>query len=126
MAQQFIGVTLPLERGNTGYFAQSTSVFQQVKSNFKNLMLTRKGDRLMQPEFGTDIHSLLFNQITEDTLDNLKLSINSAVERWMPFLEVVEVSTQTPVDDDYNKVSIYVKYRFRSNPNVTDSVTVSV
>ena len=126
MAQQFIGVTLPLERGNTGYFAQSTSVFQQVKSNFKNLMLTRKGDRLMQPEFGTDIHSLLFNQITEDTLDNLKLSINSAVERWMPFLEVVEVLTQTPVDDDYNKVSIYVKYRFRSNPNVTDSVTVSV
>jgi phage baseplate assembly protein W len=126
MAQQFIGVTLPLERGNTGYFAQSTSVFQQVKSNFKNLMLTRKGDRLMQPEFGTDIHSLLFNQITEDTLDNLKLSINSAVERWMPFLEVVEISTQTPADNDYNKVSIYVKYRFRSNPNVTDSVTVSV
>jgi phage baseplate assembly protein W len=126
MAQQYIGITLPLERGNTGYFSQSTSVFQQVKSNFKNLILTRKGERLMQPTLGTDIHNLLFDQITEDTLDNLKVSINSAVEQWMPFLEVINVSVESPSDNDYNKVYINVNYRFRSNPNVTDSVTVSV
>lgn len=126
MAQKYIGVTLPLERGNAGYFSQSTTTFQQIKSNFVNLMLTRKGERVMQPEFGTDIHNILFDQITEETLDNLKLSITSAVERWMPFLEVIEVVAQPYADTDYNKVVIKIDYRFRSNPNVTESITVSV
>jgi phage baseplate assembly protein W len=126
MAQKYIGITLPLQLGNTGYFAQSISIFEQVKSNFKNLMMTRKGERLMQPEFGTDLHNIVFNQITEETLDNMKLSVSAAVERWMPFLEVVEITANSPEDGDYNKVLLKVDYRFRSNPNVTDSITVPV
>lgn len=126
MAQKYIGITLPLQLSNTGYFAQSISIFEQVKSNFKNLMMTRKGERLMQPEFGTDLHNIVFNQITEETLDNMKLSVSAAVERWMPFLEVVEITANSPTDSDYNKVLLKVDYRFRSNPNVTDSITVPV
>lgn len=126
MAQKYIGVTLPLQLGNTGYFAQSISTFEQIKSNFKNLMMTRKGERLMQPEFGTDLHNIVFNQITEETLDNMKLSVSAAVERWMPFLEVVEIIANSPTDSDYNKVLLKVDYRFRSNPNITDSITVPV
>jgi len=126
MAQKYIGVTLPLQLGNTGYFAQSISTFEQIKSNFKNLMMTRKGERLMQPEFGTDLHNIVFNQITEETLDNMKLSVSAAVERWMPFLEVVKIIANSPTDSDYNKVLLKVDYRFRSNPNITDSITVPV
>ena len=111
MAQQYIGVTLPLRRGNTGYFEQSTTVFQQIKSNFRNLILTRKGDRLMQPEFGTDIHNILFEQITEETSDIIKMSINQSVERWMPFLEVVDFQITTLSERDPNRINIDQKIR---------------
>ena len=50
-----IGITLPLQKGNGGYFAQSYQTSEQVKSNIKNLILTRKGERLMHPTFGTDL-----------------------------------------------------------------------
>lgn len=126
MAQQFVGITLPIERGNTGYFRQSTTVFEQVRSNFKNLVLTKKGERLMQPDFGCDITNLLFEQITEETEDQIKSSITSAAEKWMPFLEVVQVQTQYPVFGNFNAATVQIDYRFRSNPNVTDSITVSV
>jgi phage baseplate assembly protein W len=126
MAQKYIGITLPLEKGNTGYFAQSTNVLTQIKSNFKNLMLTRKGERVMQPDFGTDIHNMVFEQITEETQDNMKLSITNSVERWMPFLELQNIQINTPADGDVNTVAIKIDYRFRSNPNVTDSLTVTV
>jgi len=89
-------------------------------------MMTRKGERLMQPEFGIDLHNIVFNQITEETLDNMKLSVSAAVERWMPFLEVVKIIANSPTDSDYNKVLLKVDYRFRSNPNITDSITVPV
>lgn len=126
MAQQYIGVTLPIRRGNNGMFEQSTTLLQQVRSNLKNLVLTTKGERVMQPEFGTDLRRILFEQITEDTFDNIRLTITEAVERWMPFLDVREV--EPTVDDPANihRVNVKISYRFRNNPNVTDSITVSV
>lgn len=126
MAQQYIGITLPITNGNTGMFAQSTSVFQQVKSNYKNLILTKKGERLMQPDFGTDLYRILFENITENTLENARLTVVEATERWMPFLEVVQFDMKNPVNGNPHRIDITVIYRFRNNPNVTDSITVSV
>lgn len=126
MAQQYIGITLPITNGNTGMFAQSTTVFQQVKSNFKNLILTKKGERLMQPEFGTDLHRILFENITENTLENARLTVVEAVERWMPFLELQQFEVKNPVNGNPHRIDLSVTYRFRNNPNVTDSITVSI
>ena len=126
MAQQYVGITLPITNGNTGMFAQSTTVFQQVKSNFKNLILTKKGERLMQPEFGTDLHRILFENITENTLENARLTVVEAVERWMPFLELQQFEVTNPVNGNPHRIDLSVTYRFRNNPNVTDSITVSI
>lgn len=126
MAQKYIGVTLPIRNGNTGMFEQSTSTFQQIRSNFKNLILTRKGERLMQPEFGTDLHRILFENITSDTLDNARLSVVESVNRWMPFLELVDFQAQTPVNNNPNRIDLQLTYRFRNNPNVLDAITVTV
>lgn len=125
MAQQYIGVTLPLQRGNTGYFAQSSSTLEQIKSNYRNLILTKKGERMMQPEFGCDIHSMLFENITDDMLETVRFAIVSATERWMPFLEVRQLDVVN-LKEEPNKIDITVSYRFRNNPNVTDTITVSV
>lgn len=125
MTQQYIGVTLPLQRGNTGYFAQSSSTLEQIKSNYRNLILTKKGERLMQPEFGCDIHSMLFENITDDMLETVRFAIVSATERWMPFLEVRQLDVVN-LKEEPNKIDITVSYRFRNNPNVTDTITVSV
>lgn len=126
MTQQYIGITLPITNGNTGMFTQSTTVFQQVKSNFKNLILTKKGERLMQPEFGTDLHRILFENITENTLEDARLTVVEAVERWMPFLELQQFEVKNPVNGNPHRIDLSVTYRFRNNPNVTDSITVSI
>lgn len=126
MAQKYIGITLPITNGNTGMFAQSTTLIQQVKSNFKNLILTKKGERLMQPDFGCDLHALLFENITDTTLETARLALVSAVEKWMPFLEVVTIDVSNDVKTSPHKIDITVLYRFRNNPNVTDTITVSV
>jgi len=106
MAQQYIGITLPITNGNTGMFAQSTTIFQQVKSNFKNLILTKKGERLMQPEFGTDLHRILFENITENTLEDARLTVVEAVERWMPFLELQQFEVKNPVNGNPHRIVI--------------------
>ena len=41
-SNQAYGITLPVQRGNTGYFSQAFSSFEQAKSNLRNLNLGNK------------------------------------------------------------------------------------
>ena len=65
-----IGITLPIQIGNTA-FNQSFTTKQQVSSNIKNLLLTKKGERLLQPNFGSGLQELLFD--FKDIILNIQL-----------------------------------------------------
>jgi len=123
---QGIGITLPLQLGNTGYFEQSFDTLTQVKSNFINLILTRRGERVHQPEFGCGIHELLFEQLTDENIERIRLSVIEAVEQWMPFLELIQFEiNSTSANIDQNKIRLYVGYRLRRNPNIQDSIVLN-
>lgn len=121
-----IGITLPLKLGNTGYFEQSFDTLTQVKSNFINLILTRRGERVHQPEFGCRIHEVLFEPLTDETIEIARLSVVQAVEQWMPFLELVQFKIEASVEQiDNNRIRLYVGYRLRNNPNIQDSIVLT-
>ena len=60
-----IGITLPIQIGNNA-FNQSFKTADQAKSNIKNLLLTKKYERLMQPQFGSGLQELLFEFKTQN------------------------------------------------------------
>lgn len=123
---QAIGITLPIQIGNMGYFQQSFDTLVQVKSNFLNLILTRKGERVHQPEFGCGIHDYLFEQLTPENIEGARLSVINAVERWMPFLELVQFELNAdPNDLDNNRLRLYVGYRLKKNPNIRDTIILT-
>lgn len=123
---QGIGITLPLQIGNTGYFEQSFDILTQIKSNFINLILTRRGERVHQPEFGCGIHDYLFEQLTPENIEGAKLSVLSAVEKWMPFLELIRFELRAaPEDLDQNKLQLYVGYRLKRNPDIRDTIILT-
>jgi phage baseplate assembly protein W len=120
-----IGITLPLQLGNTGYFEQSFDTLTQVKSNFINLILTRKGERVHQPEFGCDIHEYLFEPLTPENIEGARLSVINAVARWMPFLELLRFELRAdPSNIDQNEIRLYVGYRLTNNPNIQDEIVL--
>jgi phage baseplate assembly protein W len=121
-----IGITLPLQIGNTGYFQQSFDTLTQVKSNFINLILTRRGERVHQPEFGCRIHEILFEPLTPENIEAARLSVVSAVEQWMPFLQLIQFKLDaTPEQIDNNRIKLYVGYRLTNNPNIQDTIILT-
>lgn len=123
---QGIGITLPIQIGNMGYFQQSFDTLVQVKSNFLNLILTKKGERVHQPEFGCGIHDYLFEQLTPENVEGARLSVVNAVERWMPFLELVQFELNAePNDLDNNRLQLYVGYQLKKNPNIRDTIILT-
>ena len=120
-----IGITLPIQIGNNA-FNQSFITADQIKSNIKNLLLTKRFERLMQPEFGSGIQELLFNMNDELFADNLENTIVDTLSKWLPFVNVETINIQQPNDyKDNNKVEVSVSFRI-SDTQILDTVTFNV
>jgi phage baseplate assembly protein W len=121
-----IGVTLPLQKGSNGYFSQSFQTKDQVKSNIKNLILTNKGERLMQPDFGTNLYDVLFSQNTDDLEQSIQDSIEDAISLWMPYINIVEIFVdQNNTNIDRNIFAVLLKYQI-SGQQTLETVTFNV
>ena len=102
-----IGVMLPL--GGTPIFKLSYTTEEQAISNLKNLLLTRKGERPFQPLFGTDIYSILFENITSDVESTLKESLTSDIRFWLPYVQISKL--EVVGERDKNTISISLNVR---------------
>jgi phage baseplate assembly protein W len=103
-----VGILLPFGT-DRGLFKQSYTTEQQAISNLKSLLLTRKGERLFQPEFGTDIYSILFEQMTAATENDLTESLISDIEFWLPYIIIDKLNVS--VDNDRNSILIKLSVR---------------
>jgi phage baseplate assembly protein W len=123
-----VGVTLPLRRGNNGYFEVSYTTKEQIKTNIKSLILTQKGERLMQPEFGCDLRKALFEPITMDLNTFIETSITEAINRWMPYVNIESVVYD--IDNskkDMNRIDLELKYSLKySNSQTLEQLNILV
>jgi hypothetical protein len=114
-----IGISLPFN--GPAAFNSTYSTTEQIKSNLVNLLLTNKGERVMNPEFGCDLRTVLFDGIVEDTLDKIRSLINTNVAIFVP--EVTVVSIDITKDEDHNTISISMQYRVNISGQA-DQITV--
>jgi phage baseplate assembly protein W len=102
-----IGISIPFNAG--GVFNQTYSTKDQIKSNLINLLLTYKGERIENPEFGADLSRLLFEPLTEDLYPRIQNQIISSVNMYIPEITLLDIEITPNID--YNTVSINVSYR---------------
>tara|TARA_B100000927_G_scaffold130787_1_gene105271 strand:+ start:2159 stop:2593 length:435 start_codon:yes stop_codon:yes gene_type:complete len=93
-----IGIPFPL--GGTPIFRSTMTTEDQALSNLKNLLLTRKGERPLQPLFGTDIPSFLFEQITDPLLNKLKEGVEKDIAFWLPYIKMEEIKVEPLADEN--------------------------
>lgn len=77
------------------------------------LISTRPGERVMRPEYGCNLHRLIFSP-NDDTTAGLAIHyVRRAVERWEPRVEIVDVdATRTP--EDPTSLQVVLEYRVRA------------
>ena len=124
-----VGIDLPIRRGDDkdGWFATSKTTIEAVKNNIKNLLNTNVGERFMQPNLGTNLRSILFEQIDDTTIVRIQDMILDSLKLWLPFVEVRDIKISTNDDDKVigdNEVRVIVIFNIKQNPNTLDSVTI--
>jgi len=92
-----------------------------VKESIKNLILTDRGERLMRPNIGSDIRSMLFDNMTPATIKLIEEKVRSTINTYEPRAEIINVKALANYDESTVKVTInfYVS-------NVDKPVTLDV
>ena len=95
---QGIGLLLPLSVDSRhGTYTLITKYHDEVKQNFKNLVLTNPGERIMNPDFGVGIRRFLFENRT-DAAHQIEKRLYEQVGKYMPYV-VIENVFFDEVDD---------------------------
>jgi phage baseplate assembly protein W len=123
-----LGVGFGRKSNSNGIFAVNYTTLTQAKDNLVNLILTKKGEREMQPDFGCDIHNLIFEQIVEESIaTDIENSILDAVNIWLPYINVDNIVFDYDDNDiDTNKITLEVQFSLKSNPSLTETLNVSI
>src|SRR5210317_359171 len=115
-----IGITLPIQITNTA-FAQSFTTREQVSSNIKNLLLTKRGERVLQPEFGSGLQELLFEQNVDNFEEKIENVINSSIEQWLPYVTIEQIDIEATDElRDTNRINVSLKFRVGNDANLNE------
>jgi|TARA_Y100000310_G_scaffold271986_1_gene286731 hypothetical protein len=120
----FIGLKLPMGYSESGYFKQTKTTLQQAKYNIINLLKTIPGERLGQPTFGSQLHSILFEPMNEDFSDILEDSIRTSLETWLPYINIKKIEITMP-NYNINRVNIIIDFGLSFEPDRFGTVSVS-
>jgi len=132
-----LGILLPLNKGaagkavsmnyasgsqsGNGVFESSYTTQEAAISNLKNLILTEKGERYMQPNLGTNIRTILFENNTDDIQELLQESIQEDISFWLPYISLQTVDVQPSAD----RHSLSIKLLFQIT-NIGANVVINI
>lgn len=114
---QGIGVALPFNPDTI--FTINYTTKDQIKSNLLNFMLTNKGERFFNPNYGANIRALLFEQNTD--LGQIKNSLMSSIGNNFPTITVNALDFYPEVDN--SSLKIVLNYTVNKQ---TDSLVIQV
>ena len=109
---------IPLQKNeDDGFYALTKTVAENTKQNFKNLLLTSPGERMMNPDFGVGLRNFLFEP--EPRVSGLiRQRIAGQVTKYMPFIKINKLLFNHSLDPntatDSNVLSILVEFEVPS------------
>jgi len=119
-----IGLGVDLSFGNPGIFKTLYTSNDQAKANIRNLLLTRKGERYNQINFGTNLLSLVFEPSNDNLKELISAEISAALNFWLPYIVVQNLEILNVDDDPTLLNTTKIQLTYTVDGFSTDTITV--
>jgi phage baseplate assembly protein W len=87
---------------------------EDIRQAIYIILMTRKGERAMRPEFGCDIHDYAFGSMDYETLSLVEQAVTESLVLWEPRIRDIEVHAYAA---DAGRLNIEISYVVRSTNN---------
>jgi phage baseplate assembly protein W len=112
----YYGIKTPLRKGENseGLFAMNTSLSDQIRDNFFNLLKTNHGERLGNYDFGANLQPLVAERNVQEEFDSeAAVRIKTATSKFMSYITL-------------NTFESFVSHPLRGDPSEIDSVRIRI
>jgi phage baseplate assembly protein W len=116
-----LGISLPFNV--PGLFNTTYTTTDQAKSNLKNLLLTRIGERFMQPTFGTRLLDVVFEPSDDEFKQQVDDAIRQPINYWLPYIQIETLDTITFSDDPNQDHVVNITLTYSITGFSTDTIT---
>jgi len=116
-----VGFGFPLD--GDAVFIPTYTTRAQTKANMLNYLLTNRGERVFRPNFGSNLRSLLFENIVDAELQDLQSIIQEDIGRFFPNVTVKEIEFNN--DPDRNEINFTLIYEI-INLGVEDNLEIVI
>lgn len=89
---------------------------ESVKESIKNLVLTDRGERLFQPNLGSDVKASLFELNTPVGIKILQEKIRAVLVNYEPRAEIIDIRIDSRIDDNSVKIEIFFAVQNKEEP----------
>jgi len=115
-----VGIDIPLS--GQAVFNQTFETKDAIKANLINYFLTNKGERFLNPEFGSNIRRLLFENITEENLTEIEAVVADDLEKYFPRVKPTVI--QLASNPDTNTIVFFLRYAI-VDTNIEDELIIN-
>jgi phage baseplate assembly protein W len=124
--KQKYGIKYPFTSDNNDnlYLDLNESYSDGVKSQVLHVIFTPRGQKLRDPEFGTNLIKFIFNPSDNDTFNDIKTEITSQVSKYVPSVEFRDVSIYSDENGE-NGIIVMVEYGVKKG-EMTEITKVAV
>ena len=127
MKKQFYGIKYPFndESERLTFFDINETKEESVRSMLLHIILTPKGQRLRQPNFGTDLIKFIFdtNTNSSNTWDGIKEEIRKQVSFYLPDIIFNDINIKYNTEEE-NSIYVEVDYSVEDSGIITRNKTL--
>ena len=116
-----VGFGFPLD--GDAVFIPTYTTREQTKANMLNYLLTNRGERVFRPNFGSNLRSLLFENIVDAELEDLQSIIQEDIRRFFPNVTVKQIEFNN--EPDRNEINFTLTYEI-INLGVEDNLEIVI
>ena len=116
-----VGLDLPFS--GQAVFNSTYQTKDALKINLINYFLTNKGERMLNPTFGSSIRELLFENISQNALEEIKTIVKNDLKTFFP--RVIPTKLELFSDPDTHIVSLLMRYAIK-DANIQDEVLINI
>jgi len=131
-----INLKFPLRAYRKGFFEMNNTTLAAVREDIKILLLTKKGERVINTDIGTNIPILagqLFEPYKKDVLETqIGAEVRDALATWMPYvtLQGITVYSNVDVPPGYNvqrnQALVLMQYTLNNANGISDSLALTL
>lgn len=125
MSKQFYGIKYPFseESDRLTFFDLDETKSDGIKSKILHIIFTPKGQRLRNPEFGTNLIRFIFEPNDGETWDGIKEEIRSQISLYLPEVVFNDINIIRNTDDPH-AIFVEVDYSVHNNGQTIQNKTL--